>query len=174
MKGEPTKLDPRGNPRIKYTLANVDIKGNWFDDGGESEFLSILQEKFQIKAHLSDVDFDLLPLEYPDNHFDTVTSFEVFEHLYNPLFHTRELARVLKPNGRLFLSTPNGRSFRSLVQIITNTRYQYHVNEWSESSIRDMFTISGLTINRLERINTTAGGTITRPFKSGFWIEATK
>jgi 2-polyprenyl-3-methyl-5-hydroxy-6-metoxy-1,4-benzoquinol methylase len=39
--------------------------------------------------------------------FDTVISCETIEHLPDPAAALREVARVLKPGGRLFLTTPN-------------------------------------------------------------------
>jgi 2-polyprenyl-3-methyl-5-hydroxy-6-metoxy-1,4-benzoquinol methylase len=39
--------------------------------------------------------------------FDTVISCETIEHVPEPPKAVRELARVLKPGGRLFLTTPN-------------------------------------------------------------------
>jgi len=39
--------------------------------------------------------------------FDTVFSCETIEHVSDPPLAVRQLARVLKPGGRLFLTTPN-------------------------------------------------------------------
>jgi 2-polyprenyl-3-methyl-5-hydroxy-6-metoxy-1,4-benzoquinol methylase len=39
--------------------------------------------------------------------FDTVICCETLEHLYKPRAALNELARVLRPGGRLFLTTPN-------------------------------------------------------------------
>jgi 2-polyprenyl-3-methyl-5-hydroxy-6-metoxy-1,4-benzoquinol methylase len=39
--------------------------------------------------------------------FDTVISCETIEHLPDPVAALREVTRVLKPGGRLFLTTPN-------------------------------------------------------------------
>jgi 2-polyprenyl-3-methyl-5-hydroxy-6-metoxy-1,4-benzoquinol methylase len=46
-------------------------------------------------------------LEYPDAKFDIVFCSEVIEHMTSPEVLVREMNRVLKPTGRLVLSTPN-------------------------------------------------------------------
>ncbi|HEX3315372.1 MAG TPA: methyltransferase domain-containing protein, partial [Gemmataceae bacterium] len=45
--------------------------------------------------------------QFEDAEFDTVTSTETIEHVIDPPLAVRQLVRVLKPGGRLFLSTPN-------------------------------------------------------------------
>lgn len=47
------------------------------------------------------------PLPFPDAHFDYVFSIEGIEHFDNPWTFTKELCRVLKPGGKLYISTPN-------------------------------------------------------------------
>ena len=47
------------------------------------------------------------PLPFPDAHFDHVFSIEGIEHFVNPWAFVKELCRVLKPGGRLYISTPN-------------------------------------------------------------------
>ena len=44
---------------------------------------------------------------FRDDCFDYCVCLETIEHLENPWHFTRELARILKPGGRLILSTPN-------------------------------------------------------------------
>ena len=53
-----------------------------------------------------DVVCSALELPFPDNHFDTVVSTEVLEHVPDPLRAMREMRRVLKPDGFLVLSAP--------------------------------------------------------------------
>ena len=50
---------------------------------------------------------DLQALEWPDESFDAVCSFETIEHVHDPDRMLAELARVLRPGGTLFVSTPN-------------------------------------------------------------------
>jgi 2-polyprenyl-3-methyl-5-hydroxy-6-metoxy-1,4-benzoquinol methylase len=50
---------------------------------------------------------DIQNIPCPDASFDTVFSCETIEHVPDPARSVRELARVLRPGGRLFLTTPN-------------------------------------------------------------------
>jgi 2-polyprenyl-3-methyl-5-hydroxy-6-metoxy-1,4-benzoquinol methylase len=50
---------------------------------------------------------DIQSIVHADASFDTVVSCETIEHVPDPRRAVCELARVLKPGGRLFLTTPN-------------------------------------------------------------------
>lgn len=50
---------------------------------------------------------DIQAISLQDSSFDFVISCETVEHLPNPALAVKELARVLKPGGRLVLTTPN-------------------------------------------------------------------
>ena len=67
-----------------------------------AEAFRLKDERVRFRCH--DV---IKPLPFPDNHFDHVFSIEGIEHFENPWTFTRELCRVLKPGGRLYISTPN-------------------------------------------------------------------
>jgi SAM-dependent methyltransferase len=53
----------------------------------------------------TDVSADAHCLPFRDACFDAVVTFNTFEHLYDPVQAAREIERVLKPGGRLFLHT---------------------------------------------------------------------
>lgn len=50
---------------------------------------------------------DVQRLPHPDGSFDVVISCETVEHVLRPTAAVKELARVLRPRGRLLLTTPN-------------------------------------------------------------------
>jgi len=58
---------------------------------------------------VAQVDFDREPLPFEDGSFDAVVSLDVIEHVVDPAAFARELARVLRAGGRLYLATPNVR-----------------------------------------------------------------
>lgn len=58
------------------------------------------------------------PLDCDESSFDLIVSTEVIEHLENPRAVAREFARLLRPGGRLILTTPNQESIRSLLSLL--------------------------------------------------------
>jgi len=47
-------------------------------------------------------------LSFGDNSFDVVMTIDVHEHLKDPSLLNQELVRLVKPNGRVVVTTPNG------------------------------------------------------------------
>jgi 2-polyprenyl-3-methyl-5-hydroxy-6-metoxy-1,4-benzoquinol methylase len=91
------------------------------------------------------------PLDLPDASFDTIVSSEVIEHLENPRAIAREWFRLLRPNGRLILSTPNNESWRSLLALLV----QGHFVAFGDSSYPAHIT--ALLRKDIERILIEAG-----------------
>ncbi len=60
---------------------------------------------------------------FPDNSFDCVITFQVIEHIDNDGLFLKEIHRVLKPGGKMLLTTPNRP--KSL------TRNPWHVREYT-------------------------------------------
>jgi SAM-dependent methyltransferase len=52
----------------------------------------------------------LLTAEYPDQYFDYIRSNHSLEHIPNPHETVREISRILKKGGKLFIGVPNTRS----------------------------------------------------------------
>lgn len=65
---------------------------------------------FAVEHKLSGITWEVADAQniaHPDATFDTVISCETIEHVLAPQRGLSELARVLRPRGRLFLTTPN-------------------------------------------------------------------
>lgn len=60
---------------------------------------------------------------FPDESFDAVISFQVIEHVKNDSEMIKEISRVLKPGGKLIISTPNKK--------MSLTRNPWHVREYT-------------------------------------------
>jgi 2-polyprenyl-3-methyl-5-hydroxy-6-metoxy-1,4-benzoquinol methylase len=83
--------------RIGFDVSVVDLDPSRI----HSEVKKEVEETYRC-----DVERETIP--YDDNTFDAVLLAEVFEHLsVDPLHALSELRRVVKPDGRLFLTTPN-------------------------------------------------------------------
>jgi 2-polyprenyl-3-methyl-5-hydroxy-6-metoxy-1,4-benzoquinol methylase len=73
-------------------------------------------ERVLTKVHIGDVNSIELP--YPADHFDVLIMSEVLEHLVNPEQAVQKLARLIKPDGLLFASTPNISHWRMIKSLI--------------------------------------------------------
>jgi SAM-dependent methyltransferase len=71
------------------------------------------------------VDLNSGKLPYPDNSFDLVTCTEVLEHLENFRHVVREIGRVAKAGGTVFISTPNVLNIRSRFYFLLRGFFEY-------------------------------------------------
>jgi len=78
-------------------------------------------------ANLRFVQMDCHQLSFPTASFDVVVSFEVFEHLENSDKYLAECRRVLRPGGRLMLSTPNAAPW-NIHMGSQGLDYDFHIN----------------------------------------------
>lgn len=72
-------------------------------------------------------------LPFPDSNFDDVISFQVIEHVEDVDSYLREIRRVLKPGGRLLLTTPN-----SYLRLLPGQKpwNRFHVREYTYGTIK--------------------------------------
>lgn len=61
-------------------------------------------------------------IPFSDNYFDVITCYDVLEHSTELKKNIRELKRVLKPQGLLFIQAPN---YRSLMARLTGDRWDW-------------------------------------------------
>ena len=139
--------------------------------------LKPLYQKYQISLHFTDLFESFGPiynarheLEFTDESFDTIVCFETMEHFsFNPVKFVRELRRVLKPGGCVYITVPNKASFQSLAALIfgksellvdsyfefedyrsngKNAFYGFHWREYSRSELRRLFSRAGFRVKQ--------------------------
>jgi 2-polyprenyl-3-methyl-5-hydroxy-6-metoxy-1,4-benzoquinol methylase len=80
-------------------------------------------EEFPADAEFIRADLDTGRADLPDACADAVLSVETIEHLENPRAFMRELVRLAKPGGWVFVTTPNIASLLSLITLAGKERF---------------------------------------------------
>lgn len=99
-----------------------------------------LWDRLGVKVHQTNLEHSALP--FPDASFDWLVFSEVIEHLvYSPIPVLREFRRVLKPGGRLLISTPNELYFKSRMRAII--RMLLWQSLWTKEEFRHQMALEG-------------------------------
>ncbi len=100
------------------------------------KFTSI--DKFEVDlSHAKDVkNFEFKQMAVPpltgfeDNSFDFVVTFQVIEHIKDDNLFVKEIHRVLKPGGKMIVTTPNIKT--------SITRNPWHIREYTVPELKDL------------------------------------
>ncbi|MDR1975122.1 MAG: class I SAM-dependent methyltransferase [Bacteroidales bacterium] len=113
----------------------VDISSN------QIEFAQNKTDELQL-SNLKFIKVDNEKLPYADNSVDIVTTVEVAEHLlpYQAMKTAVEVKRILKPNGKWIVTTPNYRSLWPIIEVGLNffspVKYQeQHISKFTPNSL---------------------------------------
>lgn len=92
--------------------------------------------------HKVDIFYDGKTIPFSNDHFDSIFSSEVFEHIFNLDEILKELHRVLKPGGKILISCP----FTFGEHEIPNDFARY-----TSFAIQDLFKKNGFEIEHFEK-----------------------
>jgi SAM-dependent methyltransferase len=96
-------------------------------------------------------------LDIPDEHFDVITAWAVFEHLDDPAAAFAECARLLRPGGRLVIQVPNLDSLSSRLPLSEDV--PRHLYFYDPATLKAFGARSGLKRERVVHDTTLFGGT---------------
>jgi len=131
-------LRPRGRDRIGRCVGD---RGQGTGYGIElvaphcDRFVTVDKYAAGGDRHAANVEFRRMcvpPLGFGDESFDFVITFQVIEHIDDDAAFVREIARVLRPGGRLILTTPNAP--------MSLTRNPWHVREYRIDELRRLLS----------------------------------
>ena len=105
-------------------------------------------KKKNFKGYVADV---TKGLPFRKNTFDAILCSEVIEHVVDTNVFLNELNRVLKKNGKLFLSTPNSsfwvyRLFAFFGKTLSEVQHPGHVRFFSKRSLKNSINASKFKI----------------------------
>jgi len=145
------------------TLEGINVRGSvWPEEATESEQARTVRVGFggnpegvPLPIHVLNLERD--PFPFPPETFDLVLCMEVLEHLvHSPTHMLAEAHRVLRPGGRLFISTPNAVDMRRTLAIVLNRSfgspysgysiYGRHNREFTLREVQDLCLACGFSI----------------------------
>jgi len=103
------------------------------------------------RANFTRLDIHNIP--FGDNAFDCLVCTEVLEHVLSPLRALEEMNRVLKSDGFLVLSVPNGMTFPRIFAHMFRKKDSLigfpgaHINFYDTGSLLQILEIAGFTAN---------------------------
>jgi SAM-dependent methyltransferase len=92
---------------------------------------------------------NLLALPFADGTFDAAIALDVLEHIEDHVSALREIARSLRPGGRLFIFVPAHQWLWSLQDEIS-----HHVRRYTARTLREAVLAGGYEIEQLSYFNT--------------------
>ena len=89
---------------------------------------------------------------YQNEEFDIITSFEVIEHINNPIDELTNFYKVLRKGGLVYLTTPN---FNSLLRYRLKSEYNVicypeHLSYYTPKTLKKLFTCVDFKTKKIE------------------------
>jgi len=108
-------------------------------------------ELARARFHLNDVlaeTVEEFALQYPGKRFDTITFFEVLEHMPDPRKFFKDVRSLLSPGGYIALSVPNRSRCMNTIAYLDHP--PYHLTRWTGKALQRILVLEGFESIRLE------------------------
>jgi 2-polyprenyl-3-methyl-5-hydroxy-6-metoxy-1,4-benzoquinol methylase len=156
---------PRGGVALDFggshgDLLDLALREKLFDDGyvADISWRSVEVARGRgLKAAVMDV--DSRGINFSTEFFDCVVALDVIEHLVDPVNFARECYKVLKPDGWVFINTPNISYWRHLESLVCDGHFPHtsgdrevyhggHLAFYNENDLVEIFETAGFAGNR--------------------------
>jgi len=156
------------------------------DLGFDVECCEAVPEGFRLHGDIpiTAVDLDGDFAERLDGPFDAITAVEIIEHLENPWHFLRQCAHLLKPGGRMILTTPNIDTPRSILSFVKFGTFKFftdgfyekdgHITPVSQWQLEKCIREAGLKLNSLETFGAPWGAGLRHLGAKALWLLANK
>lgn len=110
--------------------------------------------------------------KFPDNYFDAITLWHVFEHLHHPDSTLDEIHRIIKKDGVLILEVPNIDSlpFRIFKRYWFHLDIPRHLYHWSQKTIGRMLEKNNFEVLQTDYFS--LGFPLSLIYSFSYWLSA--
>lgn len=146
----PTVLDVGAGNGYFVFLARKEF--GWFADGVETSSAETAYAK-----KMFEIDFLNEDLANIQDKYDVVTSFNVLEHVSDPIELLSSMRKCISSNGHLVLTTPNPTCIQRRIKGLENWRMvdpPHHINLFTRESLSDLMENAGFTIVKYSTLST--------------------
>jgi SAM-dependent methyltransferase len=124
-----------------------------------------LPERYPPGTEFCRADFEQEPLRWPDASVEVITCMHLIEHLQNLTPLLREIARLLKPGGRVYFETPHPKTLE--LPRLRETRLPFTMNFYDDPT-----HVRIVAMETLAQAVQTAGLSVARTGTSRNWLFA--
>lgn len=168
IRGTQDEIEQEWGFRWRYILGQVEGRRLLDVGAGNGYFVHLATREFGLDAigvEISNAQVEFarrlfgveLEKAMPAEQFDTVTSFNVIEHVNDPTQLLAEMRARIKPGGRLVLTTPNPGCIHRRVKGLKNWGMvdpPHHINLFTRAGLSELLGRSGFGIRRYETLST--------------------
>lgn len=139
---------------LGFQVDGMDVSNFW-----NLDFVKQRAGKYGIKPIIEDNLSQLQGFQNVENKYDLIVFSEILEHItFNPIHFWKTIYQILKPGGRIYISTPNAFALPSMIRnlknilllksigitvedIFSKVTYGHHWKEYSAQEIKQYFSL---------------------------------